>query len=219
MKSELIAEEKLKNLESSNLNFVSFDNTNMLSNIFPNIKDTKTTLIINPIYELYNSLKENDGIYFYMNCPLNNYIFFSPKQALQIIHNITHNDNSIIKLTKGTFCHHTIFCEFTTENKENSYMLYDEKDISNLVEWLCNILKIGGYDDAIEPLEQNVNFKINRIAKTTECSINNEVKGFTKCKKTDKFDFKKGKLISFARALDFDNETVERIIDALFPQE
>ncbi len=218
MKSELNAEEKLKNLEFSNLDFVLFDNTSILSNIFPNIKDTKTTLMINPTYGLYNSLKENDEIYFYINCP-SDYIFFSPKQALQIIHNITHNDNSIIKLTKGTFCHHTIFCEFTTENKENSYMLYDEKDIDNLVEWLCNILKIGEYDVIIEPLEQNINFKINRIAKTTECSINNEVKGFTKCKKTDKFDFKKGKLISFARALDFDNETVERIIDALFPQE
>lgn len=218
MKSELIAEEKLKNLEFSNLDFVLFDNTNMLSNIFPNIKDTKTTLMINPTYELYNSLKENDEIYFYINCP-SDYIFFSPKQALQIIHNITHNDSSIIKLTKGTFRHHAIFCEFVTENKENSYMLYDEKDIDNLVEWLCNILKIGEYDVIIEPLEQNINFKINRIAKTTECSINNEVKGFTKCKKTDKFDFKKGKLISFARALDFDNETVERIIDALFPQE
>lgn len=209
MKLELNAEEKLKELEFSNLNLKFNDRWHF-----------KTELVINATDKLYERLKNNYEKYFYIDKVNEFYspILFSPKQALQIIHNILGDDNSIVELTEGYFCYHTTYCEFVAENKD-TYILYSKKDINTLVNWLCAILKIGGYDIETDLLEQNVNFKINIIDKTTECSINNEIRGLAKCKKTDKFDFKKGKLISFARALDFDNETVERIIDALFPQE
>ena len=108
--------------------------------------------------------------------------------------------------------------EMKDEDDTCSHVLYHEH-CEDFKKWLTEILTIGGYVKKEEPSTQEVRFEINPSERTTKCCIDNEEKGTTICNKIDKFDFKKGKLISFARALDFDNETVERIIDALFPQE
>lgn len=188
--------------------------------------DKLAKLIINPTQDMYSLLKEGYEDYFWFE---DTEIMFSPKQALEILELLNSGEKGFkkIKLTSGNFIFSNL--DFLAFNKiltvgfkdieSNKVYWISESDFESTKQWLTEILSIGGYNILEdEPMEQEVKFVVNPLLKTILCQIDDEIKGSAKCNEIDKFDSKKGKLISFARALDFDIETVNRIIDALFQE-
>lgn len=189
--------------------------------------DKLAKLIINPTRDMHSLLKEGYEDYFWFE---DTEIAFSPKQALEILEMLHTRERGFkkIKLTSGNFIFSNT--DFPTasmglivmgfeDTKSDKVYWIGESNFKSTKQWLTEILSIGGYNVLEEePMEQEVKFVINPLTKTTDCQIDKEVKGTARYNKIDNFDSKKGKLISFARALDFDTETVNRIIDALFQE-
>ena len=114
-----------------------------------NIKDETFMLIINvSIDTLEDTLLNNYNQYFYITNSgyYNGEILFSPTQAMEIV-NIA-KDRVLSKpyrLTKGYFVGLGNGCMFCSESKEISYVL-SENDVTTMINWLTNILLIGGYN-------------------------------------------------------------------------
>lgn len=114
-----------------------------------NIKNETFKLIINsPVYALADSLLNNYNEYFYITNSgyYNGSILFSPTQAIEIV-NIT-KDRALSKpyrLTEGYFVGLENGCMFCSESKEIAYVL-SENDVTAMINWLTDILLIGGYN-------------------------------------------------------------------------
>ena len=114
-----------------------------------NIKNETFKLIINsPVYALEDSLLNDYNGYFYItnSAYYNGEILFSPTQAIEIV-NIT-KDRALSKpyrLTEGYFVGLENGCMFCSESKEIAYVL-SENDVTAMINWLTDILLIGGYN-------------------------------------------------------------------------
>lgn len=114
-----------------------------------NIKDETFKLIINSsIDTLEDTLLNNFNEYFYItnSSYYNEEILFSPTQAMKIV-NIAKDRvlSKPYKLTEGYFVGLGNGCMFCSESKEISYVL-SENDVTTMINWLTNILLIGGYN-------------------------------------------------------------------------
>ena len=114
-----------------------------------NIKNETFKLIINsPVYALADSLLNNYNEYFYITNSgyYNGSILFSPTQAIEIV-NIAKNRvlSKPYKLTEGYFVGLENGCMFCSESKEIAYVL-SENDVTAMINWLTDILLIGGYN-------------------------------------------------------------------------
>lgn len=63
---------------------------------------------------------------------------------------------------------------------------------------------------------QSIEFTIDNAKRTTECYIDGELKGRAIANSKEEIDDRMGKLVSFIRALEFDKDTEQRIINNLF---
>lgn len=114
-----------------------------------NIKDETFMLIINSsINTLEDTLLNNFNEYFYITNSgyYNEEILFSPTQAIEIV-NIAKDRvlSKPYKLTEGYFVGLENGCMFCSESKEISYVL-SENDVTAMINWLTDILLIGGYN-------------------------------------------------------------------------
>ena len=114
-----------------------------------NIKNEAFKLIINsPACALEDSLLNNYNEYFYITNSgyYNGSILFSPTQAIEIV-NITKNRvlSKPYRLTEGYFVGLENGCMFCSESKEIAYVL-SENYVTTMIDWLTNILLIGGYN-------------------------------------------------------------------------
>ena len=114
-----------------------------------NIKDETFMLIINSsIDTLEDSLLNNYNEYFYITNSgyYNGEILFSPTQAIEIV-NIAKDRvlSKPYKLTEGYFVGLENGCIFCSESKEIEYVL-SKNDVTTMINWLTNILLIGGYN-------------------------------------------------------------------------
>lgn len=114
-----------------------------------NIKDETFMLIINSsIDTLEDSLLNNYNKYFYITNSgyYNGEILFSPTQAIEIV-NIAKDRvlSKPYKLTAGYFVGLGNGCMFCSESKEIAYVL-SENDVTAMINWLTDILLIGGYN-------------------------------------------------------------------------
>ena len=114
-----------------------------------NIKDETFMLIINSsIDTLGDSLLNNYNEYFYITNSgyYNEEILFSPTQAIEIV-NIAKDRvlSKPYKLTEGYFVGLENGCIFCSESKEIEYVL-SKNDVTTMINWLTNILLIGGYN-------------------------------------------------------------------------
>ena len=196
-------------------------------------------IVINVNCELLNGLKENVGDYFYIaNIMRNNdgeYILFSPKQAFDIYNKCNillfntiypHSCGFILPLTEG-------YCKIVSNTKKESmkilflnnsmtrilYQINSPEKINKLLSWLKEILTIGDYNtkDVKEIKQtQSIEFIIDNIKRTTECYIDGELKGKAIANPKEETDDRIGKLVSFIRALEFNEDTEKRIINNLF---
>lgn len=102
------------------------------------------------------------------------------------------------------------------KNNKVVYQINSVEKIQKTMDWLKEVLKIGGYLLGIESSEEmKLNFKTNYDG-ITECWIDGELKGKAQLNPKDKKEERIGKLISFLRTLGFDKETENRIIDSIF---
>ena len=191
-------------------------------------------VVINANCEFLNRLKGNDKDYFYiLDTIWNNnnveYIAFSPKQAFNIydrFNTYTHFHEIILPLTEG-YC--KIVNNTKKENKKilflnNSmtrvlYQINSTEKINKLLSWLKEILQIGGYiAEDVKGIKQtqSIEFTIDNAKRTTECYINGELKGRAIANPKEEIDDRMGKLVSFIRALEFDKNTEQRLINNLF---
>lgn len=114
-----------------------------------NIKDETFMLIINSsIDTLEDTLLNNYNQYFYITNSgyYNGEILFSPTQAIEIV-NIAKDRvlSKPYKLTEGYFVGLENGCIFCSESKEIEYVL-SKNDVTTMINWLTNILLIGGYN-------------------------------------------------------------------------
>lgn len=114
-----------------------------------NIKNETFKLIINSsIDTLADSLLNNYNEYFYITNSgyYNGSILFSPTQAIEIV-NIAKNRvlSKPYKLTEGYFVGLENGCMFCSESKEIAYVL-SENYVTAMINWLTDILSIGGYN-------------------------------------------------------------------------
>lgn len=114
-----------------------------------NIKNETFKLIINSsIDTLADSLLNNYNEYFYITNSgyYNGSILFSLTQAIEIV-NIAKNRvlSKPYRLTEGYFVGLENGCMFCSESKEIAYVL-SENYVTAMIDWLTNILSIGGYN-------------------------------------------------------------------------
>ena len=132
---------KLKYSSGVYFNLIDYNNYN--------IKDETFMLIINSsIDTLEDSLLNNYNEYFYITNSgyYNGEILFSPTQAIEIV-NIAKNRvlSKPYKLTEGYFVGLENGCIFCSESKEIAYVL-SKNDVTAMINWLTDILLIGGYN-------------------------------------------------------------------------
>ena len=114
-----------------------------------NIKDETFMLIINSsIDTLEDRLLNNYNEYFYITNSgyYNGEILFSPTQAIEIVNIAKYRVLSKpYRLTEGYFVGLGNGCMFCSESKEIAYVL-SENDVTAMINWLTDILLIGGYN-------------------------------------------------------------------------
>ena len=132
---------KLKYSSGVYFNLIDYNNYN--------IKDETFMLIINSsIDTLEDTLLNNYNQYFYITNSgyYNGEILFSPTQAIEIV-NIAKDRvlSKPYKLTEGYFVGLENGCIFCSESKEIAYVL-SKNDVTAMINWLTDILLIGGYN-------------------------------------------------------------------------